>query len=131
MRRGAQLKECAAMKSILVSLVAAGTCFVIFSPSVASAASNPAGTGRPGQTCQNQLFPGQPITTNVLTTPGQHSGTVVQGAASSPGSVFNEPTPFGTNSTNGGTGGQAYNAAGAPSQYDVACYQQTQRLQMP
>jgi len=118
------------MKSVLVSLVAVGTCLVIFSPTVASAASNPAGTGPPNQTCQNQAFPGG--STNVLTTPGQHSGTVVQGAANSPGSVFNEPTPFGTGSMNGGTGGAAYNAAGAPSQYDVACYQQTQRLlQMP
>ena len=46
----------------------------------------------------------------------------------SPGSVFNEPG--GVNSANGGTGGNAYNSAGpdhlgAPSQYDVACYQQS------
>ena len=39
-------------------------------------------------------------------------------AATSPGSVFNEP---GVNSTSGGKGNQAYNNAGAPSQYDVAC----------
>src|SRR5690348_11035392 len=39
-------------------------------------------------------------------------------AATSPGSVFNEP---GVNSTNGGKGNQAYENAGAPSQYDVAC----------
>jgi hypothetical protein len=39
-------------------------------------------------------------------------------AATSPGSVFNEP---GVNTTNGGKGNQAYNNAGAPSQYDVAC----------
>ena len=44
-------------------------------------------------------------------------------AATSPGSVFNEP---GVNSVNGGKGNQAYNTnarqgAGAPAQYDVAC----------
>lgn len=39
-------------------------------------------------------------------------------AATSPGSVFNEPD---TNTINGGTGNQAYNNAGAPSQYDVGC----------
>ena len=41
----------------------------------------------------------------------------------SPGSVFNEP---GFGSSNGGTGGNACNAAGAPSQYDVACYRVNQ-----
>jgi hypothetical protein len=45
-------------------------------------------------------------------------------AATSPGSVFNEP---GINSLSGGKGGQAYNAAqtnnkvGAAAQYDTAC----------
>jgi hypothetical protein len=117
MRRGAQLKECAEMKSVLVSLVAVGAYLVIFSPSVASAA-NPPGTGQPNQTCQNFVVSG-----SVLATPGQHSGTVVQGAANSPGSVFNEP---GFGSTSGGTGGITYNNVGAPSQYDVACFQQTQ-----
>jgi hypothetical protein len=33
--------------------------------------------------------------------------------------VFNEP---GFGSVNGGKGGQAYNRAGAPSQYDNACF---------
>ena len=44
-------------------------------------------------------------------------------SATSPGSIFNEPTtdnPNG-NSPNGGKGNQAYNNAGAPSQYDRAC----------
>jgi hypothetical protein len=118
MRRWAQLKECAEMKSVLVSLVAVGACLVIFSPSVASAAANPSGTGQPNQTCQNFVVSG-----SVLATPGQLSGTVVQGAANSPGSVFNEP---GFGSTSGGTGGITYNAVGAPSQYDVACFQQSQ-----
>ena len=106
------------MKSVLVSLVAVGACLVIFSPNVASAASNPSGTGPPNQTCQNFVVSG-----SVLATPGQHSTTVVQGAAKAPGSVFNEAS-FG--STSGGTGGNAYNAVGAPSQYDVACFQHSQ-----
>jgi hypothetical protein len=126
MRRGAQLKEFAEMKSVLVSLVAVGAC-VIFSPSVASAASNPSpsGTGPPNQTCQNFLV-SPPFG---LATPGN--------TANSPGSVFNEKG-FGMNGTSsGGTGGIAYGGApvpggaGAPSQYDVACYQQTQKPQMP
>ena len=49
-------------------------------------------------------------------------------AATSPGSVFNEP---GINSPLGGTGGQAYNKAqagnkvGAAAQYDTACVKTT------
>lgn len=70
------------------------------------AASNPSDTGPPNQSCQSF---------SATTRPG-HRGN-------SPGSVFNEP---GINSQNGGTGGNAYNNAGAPSQYDVACYQQSQ-----
>jgi hypothetical protein len=109
------------MKSVLVSLVAVGTCLAIFSPSVASAA-NPPGTGQPNQTCQDFGVSG---TTTILTTPGQHGTAVVTGAAASPGSVFNEPAPFGTGGA-GGKGGIQYNAVGAPSQYDVACFQQSQ-----
>ena len=113
------------MKSVLASLVALGACLVIFSPSVASAASNPNGTGMPNQTCQNFLV-SPPFG---LATPGN--------SANSPGSVFNEPSfGMGGTSKNGGQGGQSYNGMipgagtppGAPSQYDVACYQQTQRL---
>jgi hypothetical protein len=70
----------------------------------AIAESNPSGTGKPEQTCQ-LLEPG-----NVLPSTG---------AGSAPGSVFNEPI----NGTAGGTGGTAYNRAGAPAQYDVACFQ--------
>ena len=109
------IKECAEMKSVLVSVVAVGACLVIFSPSVVSAAGNPSGTGPPSQTCQNEVLP-----SGALATPG-HS-------ANSPGSVFNEP---GFGSVSGGTGGNAYNAAGAPSQYDVACFQQFQHSQVP
>ena len=87
------------------------TC-VIFAAvgSAAYAAGNPSGTGPPNQSCQAFETPG-----TGANAPG-HSGT-------SPGSVFNEP---GFGSTNGGTGGNAYNAAGAPSQYDVACFQVNQ-----
>jgi hypothetical protein len=71
------------------------------------AAANPSGTGPPNQSCQSFETPG-----TGAGAPG-HSGT-------SPGSVFNEP---GFGSLNGGTGGAAYNRAGAPAQYDVACFQ--------
>ncbi|HSX00648.1 MAG TPA: hypothetical protein VLF67_00255 [Candidatus Saccharimonas sp.] len=71
----------------------------------ALAAPNPSGTGRPNQDCQSiELLGGS--------APGR--------ASSSPGSVFNEP---GLDSANGGTANQAYERAGAPSQYDVACFQ--------
>jgi len=46
-----RLREYVRMKSVLVSSVTVGACLVIFSPGVASAAANPAGTGQPGQTC--------------------------------------------------------------------------------
>ncbi len=69
---------------------------------VAGAARNPSGTGLPSQSCQD-------IEGSGGMTPGH--------AAMSPGSPFNEP---GINSTDGGTGGQHYNAT---SQYDVACFQ--------
>jgi hypothetical protein len=65
---------------------------------------NPSGTGPPNQTCQ--LLE----SSNVLPSTG---------AGSSPGSVFNEPV----NGSSGGIGGTTYNNVGAPSQYDVACYQ--------
>jgi hypothetical protein len=78
---------------------------------IAGAAAAPAYAGPPGKTCQNTK-----TSSGQLTTPGN--------AGSAPGSVFNEP---GFGSANGGTGGTAYNTiarqgAGAPSQYDVACF---------
>src|SRR5258708_38056156 len=73
-------------------------------------APNPSGPGPPNQSCQSFETPG-----TGAGAPG-NSGT-------SPSSVFNEP---GFGSTGGGTGGNAYNAAGAPSQYDVACFQVNQ-----
>lgn len=101
------------MKTLPIASVAVGTWLLVLSCGVALAASNPSGTGRPNQTCQD--FAGFPAEA-----PG--------GSGTAQGSVFNEP---GIGSTLGGTGGQRYNAVGAPSQYDVACYQQFQRLQLP
>ena len=75
----------------------------------AFAAGNPAGTGQPSQTCLSSSAPSEP---------GQ--------AANASGSAFNE---------NGGTAGSVY-AGEQPqnssnpksvSQYDVACYQVSQR----
>jgi hypothetical protein len=99
------------MKNLPVASVAIGACLLVLSSGVVFAARNPSGTGQPNQTCQN------------------FGPTVRPGnAGSSPGSVFNEP---GQNSPLGGIGGAAYNAAGAPSQYDVACFQQSVRPQVP
>jgi hypothetical protein len=75
---------------------------------VAFGARNPAGTGPPNQDCVGIE---------------QAGGSAPGHSSSSPGSIFNEP---GLNSANGGKGNQAYEKAGAPSQYDVACYQVSQ-----
>jgi len=90
----------------LIAVTVASVAFAVVGPAVALAASNPSGTGPPNQSCQSVEAAGG-------RTPG-HS-------ASSPGSPFNEP---GINSQNGGTGGQHYSPS---SQYDVACYQVSQR----
>jgi hypothetical protein len=91
----------------LLAVIAAGGVLALTGPAIALAA-DPHTSGQTGQ-------PGQDCTSSQLATsrPGN--------SASSSGSVFNEQ---GINSTNGGTGGNAYNNAGAPSQYDVACFQQ-------
>jgi hypothetical protein len=96
------------------TLVFAGllTVATFMAPSAAFAMGNP-NTGQPNQSCQTELTTGG-------TTPGN--------AASSPGSVFNEP---GFGSISGGIGGTAYNngnanspnTTNAVSQYDVACFQ--------
>jgi hypothetical protein len=75
----------------------------------AMAAANPSGMGPPNQSCQAFESP----------TGGNAPGQ----AGTARGSVFNEA---GFGSQFGGTGGNAYNAAGAPSQYDVACFQVNQ-----
>ena len=82
----------------------------------AYAAPNPSGTGQPSQTCQ------------LINPSGSNSGATGPfypgHAENAPGSVFAEA---GGVFPNGGIGGQRYNAVGAPSQYDVACYQMSQR----
>jgi hypothetical protein len=71
---------------------------------VALATPSPSGPGLPNQSCQSFSPTTRPGTSYL-----------------SRGSVFNEGA--GVNSTNGGIGGNAYNNAGAPSQYDMACFQ--------
>jgi hypothetical protein len=95
------------MKSLPVASIAIGACLLVSSLGLAFAANphNTGGTGPtgiPNKTCGSS---------NATGSPGH--------AALSPGSVFNEPSA----TSSGGTGGAAYNAAGAPSQYDVACFQ--------
>jgi ABC-type glycerol-3-phosphate transport system substrate-binding protein len=80
-------------------------------PAAAFAASNPSGTGQPSQTCLTASAPDEP-----------------GNAASARGSAFNE---------NGGIAGSVYAGNGisastagsthAVSQYDVACFQVSQR----
>jgi hypothetical protein len=96
------------MRRIVAALLLTGA-LSLGGAATAMAAANPSGTGPPNQSCQAFEGPGG------TKAPG-HSGT-------SPGSVFNEP---GFGSFTGGTGGSAYNNAGAPSQYDVACFQVNQ-----
>jgi hypothetical protein len=95
------------MKKPIASL-AIGVCLLALSAGAVLAANphSPGTTGQPNQSCQSF---------SATTRPG-NSGTSL-------GAPFNEP---GINSTSGGTGGNAYNAAGAPSEYDVACFQQSQ-----
>lgn len=96
------------MRRIAITLVLTGL-LGLGGAATAMAAGNPSGTGPPNQDCQ------------AIYTAG---GTGPGSSATSPGSVFNEQGFFG--SVSGGTGGNAYNAAGAPSQYDVACFQVNQ-----
>lgn len=95
------------MRKILALAAVAGS---LAAPS-AFAAANPSGTGQPSQTCLSGTAP---------TEPGS--------AGSASGSAFNE---------NGGTAGAVYAGNGqttqtpansaAVSQYDVACFQVSQR----
>ena len=90
-------------------ILIAATCiaFAVLLPSGALAgAGNPGGTGPPGQSCQ-EIF--------------EEAGRAPGKAAESPGSPFNEAPE---NSPEGGIGGQHYNET---SQYDVACFQQTEK----
>ena len=97
------------LRSVTTVILTGFLCFGSAATAMAASNPSPTGTGPPNQSCQAFEGPGG---TNA---PG-NSGT-------SPGSVFNEP---GFGSANGGTGGNAYNTAGAPSQYDVACFQVNQ-----
>jgi hypothetical protein len=94
--------------------VASGTVLVLLTTmSPALAAANPSGTGQPSQTCVD--------TSTAANEPGH--------GASAPGSAFNETSP--------GTAGAVYagnrvsatkaGSGNAVSQYDVACFQVTQK----
>jgi len=95
------------MRRIMLAAFAAALAAGLSAQAAIAGQGNPAGTGRPGQSCQAVYNQG------AVVTPGNGN------AAQSPGSPFDEP---GTNPSvpMGGTGGLHYNAN---SQYDVACYQ--------
>jgi len=102
------------MRKLMLALAVAIVALPVAS---ATAASNPSGTGPPNQTCQD--------INAAQGSNGGASGPFYPGnAQNARGSVFAEP---GGTFANGGTGGQAYNNAGAPSQYDVACYQMSRK----
>jgi hypothetical protein len=101
---------------ILMSVAVSLSLFGFAAPAFAN--QNPSGRGQPSQTCQSFTPP-----------PGVTGPQYPGHASSAPGSVFNEPNPP-TNPL-GGQGGQSYNntarqGAGAPAQYDVACFQHFQ-----
>jgi len=91
------------MRRVLLALLVSVALAVILPASVLAGPGNPNGTGPPSQSCEA-----------VFEEPGGHAPGK---SAASPGSPFNEPI----NGSEGGTGGQNYNAE--HSQYDVACYQ--------
>ena len=97
-------------------LFALGLAVLSLPVSTAQAASNPSGTGLPNQTCQ--------IVNKAFSSNGAIGPFYPGNAPSATGSVFAEP---GGVFPNGGTGGTQYNLVGAPSQYDVACYQMSQK----
>jgi hypothetical protein len=90
-------------RKVIVGLIFGAV--VLVPAGIAAAATNPSGTGRPGQSCQDIVAA---------------NGTEPGHASSSPGSPFNEPGP----NNPGGTGGLHYSAT---SQYDVACFQVSSR----
>jgi hypothetical protein len=87
-------------RSLLVALIITFFSLGLASPALAD---NP--PGPPSQSCQDLG----------LTTPGN--------SANSPGSPFNEPGTGSNPNNPGGIGGQNYSET---SQYDVACFQQSQ-----
>ena len=92
-------------RSVLVALIIAFFSLGLASPALADNPHQPGTTGQPSQSCQDLG----------LTTPGN--------SANSPGSPFNEPGSGNNPSNPGGIGGQNYSPT---SQYDVACFQQSQ-----
>jgi len=90
-------------RSLFVALII--TFFTLGLAGPALADNPPGPPGPPSQSCQDLG----------LTTPGN--------AANSPGSPFNEPGTGSNPNNPGGIGGQNYSPT---SQYDVACFQQSQ-----
>jgi hypothetical protein len=91
------------MRKFTLAFLVCGS-IVAFGSTGAIAARNPSENGLPLQSCQEL---------GETDRPGH--------AAESPGSPFNEAPE---NSPEGGIGGQHYNET---SQYDVACFQQTEK----
>jgi hypothetical protein len=100
------------MRRVLLATAMAGSLSLgVAAPAFAAGTPgnpSPTGTGKPSQDCTQAAASQRPGNT-----------------PTSPGSVFDEQ---GINSGPGGTGGNAYNTAGAPSQYDVACYKSASAL---
>jgi hypothetical protein len=90
-------------------LLTATACLLIFSTGLASAAPNPSGTGQPSQSCQATNPPAFPGST------GSSPGSAFAGTA---GAVYANP----------GTSQLHSNNPKSVAQYDVACFQQSQRL---
>jgi hypothetical protein len=92
---------------LITTLAGVGVSFAL--SNMALAGSNPSGTGQPNQECED-IHPGR--------------------AASAPGSAFNENGKAGTVYANPtSTAGLASGNSHVVSQYDVACYQQSLRIQ--
>ena len=94
-------------------LVASGLVVALFIIATASAiAANPPGTGQPSQTCLSSTAPAEP---------GQSSAA--------PGSAFNESGPGTAGVVYAGNGQTTLTPANgaAVSQYDVACFQVSQK----
>jgi hypothetical protein len=94
------------LRSLKIGLSVVLVMLVLLLPlSAALAASNPSGTGQPNASCED-----------TPTTPGH--------AASAPGSAFNPNGHAGT--VYAGEQPQNSNNPHSVSQYDIACYQQSQ-----
>ena len=92
---------------LITTLAGVGVSFAL--SNMALAGSNPSGTGQPNQECED-IHPGH--------------------AASARGSAFNEDGVAGTHYANpDSTAGVASGNTHVRSQYDVACYQQSLRIQ--